>query len=603
MFNDNIFKNGKKLWSGFLEKWYIKNKDIDFKEKAEELNISPIISKVLINRGVIENFQIKKFLYGGLRDLDSNNSLLGADHAARIIRSKIENNKRIRIVGDYDVDGIMSVYILYKSLIHLGGIVDYVIPNRVDDGYGLNLSLVKEAKEEGIDTIITCDNGISAIEAGELAKGLGLTLIITDHHDLSFSQENGLRNYIYPKADVIVNPKNPECTYEFKYLCGAGVVYRLIEQLFKLYNISKKNLYKLLEYVAIATICDVVDLVDENRIIVKHGLELINKTENIGLEALIYESGIKDIISTYHIGFIIGPTFNASGRLDTAYLSLDLLLEEDRDLAKIKAKELREINEERKTMTTNGLDKVLEQIENSPIKDDKIIVVYEPSIHESIAGIIAGRVKDIYNRPTIVLTDGKDQIKGSARSIEEYNMFEELLKGKDLLGKFGGHPMAAGLSLKESNIDILREFLNNESKLDENALARKVYIDMALPIEYISYKNIEELKTLEPHGKGNAKPIFGDKGLKIDSAIKLGKNKNVLKLLLKTKKGFTIEGLIFSGMDDFENLIINSYGEIELENLYRGFNKEITIDILFYPSINEYMGKTSLQVIIQSFRI
>lgn len=586
-----------------MEKWFIKNKDVDFKKVARDLDISPIISKVLINRGISEGSEIKRFLYGDLSDLNSRSSLLGVNEAANFIKINIENSKRLRIVGDYDVDGIMSVYILYKSLKELGANVDYVIPNRIDDGYGITSSIVREAKRDGIDTIITCDNGISAFEAAELANELSIGLIITDHHDLTFIRDKESKTYLYPKADIIINPKNPECPYYFKSLCGAGVVYRLVEKLFEIFNQSIDDLYELLEYVAIATICDVVDLVDENRIIVKHGLSLINNTKNIGLKALIDESGIKDDIATYHIGFIIGPTFNASGRLDTAYMSLDLLLEDDRNEAIIKAKELRQINEERKSITSNGLKRVVDQIESGNIKDDKVLLIYDPSIHESVAGIIAGRVKDIYNRPTIVLTDGKEGIKGSGRSIEEYNMFEELIKCKRLLAKFGGHPMAAGLSLEKDNIEKLRKYLNEVTDLDDNDLVKKVYIDMALPIEYISYKNISDLKILEPHGKANSKPVFGDKQIEINRAFKLGKKKNVLKLALKTKNNSMIDGMIFNNLDEFEDSVISKYGENELNNLYKGLDNKIKIDILYYPSINEYMGRSSIQVVIQSFRI
>ncbi len=586
-----------------MEKSFIKNKDTDFKEIARKFDLNPVVSKILVNRDLTEQRDINNFLYGSLDDLYDPASLLGVVEGSKIITNKINEGKKIRIVGDYDVDGIMSVLILYKGLSRLGARVDYTIPDRVMDGYGINDDLVRKAKEDGIDTIITCDNGISAIDTVALAKELDLTIIITDHHDLPFIEEDGIKSYIYPEADTIINPKHPACSYPFKYLCGAAVAFKLIDYLYKIESIPQEERRELIEYVALATVCDVVDLVDENRIFVKYGLELLNNTQNIGLRALIEESRINGNLTGYHIGFVIGPTLNASGRLETAEKGLALLLEEDMDRASEMARELRAINEERKAITEEGLERVVDQIEGSDLINDKILLVYEPSIHESVAGIIAGRVKDIYNKPTFVLTDGREGVKGSGRSIEEYNMFEELTEGKDILKRFGGHPMAAGLSLDKENINNLRQILNNNTELSENDLIRKIYIDMALPIEYISYKQIGDLEVLEPFGKANPKPIFGDRKLTISKAFKLGANKNVLKLILKSSRGVSIEAMLFKEIEKFEEAIERKYGREALDDLYEGRINNITIDILYYPSINEYMGRKTLQVIIQGYRV
>lgn len=585
-----------------MEKWLIKNNNINFREIAEKLDINEIISKILVNRDINDLELIDRFLNTDIDRLYSPKLMKDLIKGGEILREKIDNKLPIRIVGDFDVDGVISVYIFFKTLKRFGAVVDYVIPDRVNDGYGINNAIVKKAKEDGIDTIITCDNGIAALDQVELAKDLGLNIIITDHHDLPFIEEYGQKKYLYPKADAIINPKQPECTYPFKSLCGAGVVFKLIEYLGEVYNTPKESIYGLLEYVAIATICDVVDLVDENRLMVKYGLELINSTENIGLKALIEESKLSKTIGVYHIGFVIGPIINASGRLDTAYAALDLLLSKDIQLAKSIASELRELNEERKHLTQMGIDNIIEKIEGSTLKEDKVLVIYEPNIHESVAGIIAGRIKDTYYKPTIVLTQGQQGVKGSARSIEEYNIFEELTQCKELLQRFGGHPMAAGLSLEEKDIEPLRKKLNSITTLTKEDLIRKIYIDMGLPLEYINYKLIEELEVLEPFGKGNPRPIFGERKLKIKRLFKLGANQNVIKAVLESQKGTTIEGILFNDVSAFEEGIILKYGACELEKLYKGIDNSVKVDIIYYPSINEYMGKVNIQIVIQNYR-
>lgn len=586
-----------------MEKWFIKNNGIDPLKVSKDLGISEIISKILINRELIDYKEITDFLNPKLEKFHSPLLMADLELGANILKEKIETNKKIRIVGDYDVDGVISVYILYTSLKELNANVDYIIPDRVQDGYGINNEIIEQAKKDGIDTIITCDNGISAVEQISKAKKLGLTVIVTDHHDLSYIEEDGVKKYITPEADAVINPKRLDCHYPFKKLCGAGVAYKLIEYLNSLFDIKLEETHLLLEFVAIATICDVVDLVDENRIIVKKGLELINSTKNIGLKNLIEESGIGDKnITVYHLGFVIGPTINASGRLDSAMIALDLLMCEDLNEANNMAKNLRSINEERKSMTQEGIDNIIDTIENSSMKKDKILVVYNPDIHESIAGIIAGRIKERYHMPTIVLTKGLEGIKGSGRSIDKYNMFEELTKVRDILNRFGGHPMAAGLSLNEDDIDSLRKQLNTLTTLSEDDMIPKIYIDMGLPIEYISYQLVEDLQALEPFGKGNPKPIFGEKSIKINRASILGASQNVLKLNLESKKGTLIEGMYFGDIEEFEIKLVEKYGKEELEKLYKGIKNNILIDIVYNPNINQYMGNSKLQLIIQNYR-
>lgn len=585
-----------------MEKWFIKNVKEDYRALIEKFGISDVVAKLLINRNVYEKKDVEVFLNPNMDNLESPLLMKDMSVATKILIDKIKSKKRIRIVGDFDVDGVMSVYILYKGLTELGAIVDYVIPDRVIDGYGINIDIIDAAKLDNIDTIITCDNGIAAIEQVAYAKKLGLTVIVTDHHDIPYKEVNGTISYLSSNADAIINPKRIDCEYPFKYLCGAGIVYKLVRHLFDLENKEMGDRY--LEFVAIATICDVVDLIGENRILVKKGLDALKYTKNIGLKALIDICGISEKeIGVYHIGFIIGPTINASGRLDTALYALRLLLTEDVVLSYEMAKDLKDLNEDRKTMTIEGVQLVINQIENKCMEKAKILLVFEPEIHESIAGIIAGRIKDKYNRPTIILTKGNEGVKGSARSIEGYNIFEELTKCKDLLNRFGGHPMAAGLSLEESNIDELRNRLNLYSNLSDEDFIPKIYIDMQLPIEYIKYKLIEDMELLEPFGKGNSKPLFGDKNLKIQKGSILGIKKNVLKLNLLSKTGIRIEGILFNEIDNFIETVEKKYGKIQLENMYRGIENNISVDILYYPDVNEYMGNKSLQVIIKNYRL
>lgn len=585
------------------EKWLLRNRKVDLKAMSEKYKISQLLCKLMVNRDIIDENIINSYINPVYKYLHSPKTMKDVVIAVDIIKRKIQENKKIRIIGDYDVDGIISVFILYTALKKCGANVDYEIPDRIKDGYGINENIVKVAYDEGVDTIITCDNGISAIDQIQYAKDLGLTVIVTDHHDVPFIEEDGVRTFLSSQADAIINPKQIECEYKFKSICGAGVAFKLMEALYEEIGMDKEECYKLIEFVAIATVCDVVDLIDENRIFVKNGLEMLNNSKNIGINALKKACGLEDKeITAYHLGFVIGPCLNASGRLDSAKKGLELLLMEDDEEAKNLAQEIVDLNDARKNMTKEGVDRAINIIDSTDINNDKILVVYIPDIHESLAGIVAGRVKEQYNKPTIILTKSEEGVKGSARSIEEYNMFEGLLACKELLDKFGGHPMAAGLSLQEDKVDELRIALNNKCELTDEDLTRKIMIDSSLPLEYLNLHLIEELNVLEPFGKGNSKPVFGVRDAKITRAMLLGKDKNVLKLKLLTNNNITIDAMIFNDLENFESKIIEKYGNEGLDNLYNKSNNNISMDFTFYPSINEWNGNKSIQIVVNGIR-
>lgn len=588
-----------------MEKWFIKNKKADFSLIGKQFGISEVLARLIINRGVRTREELEAYLAPDYSKLHDPLLLKDVDSATDLLIRKIKDKRKIRIVGDYDVDGVISTYILKRALDRCNANADYEIPDRIKDGYGINISIIEEAHRDHVDTIITCDNGIAAIEQIAYAKSLGMTVIITDHHDIPFSMEEGEKIYHVPKADAVINPKQINCDYPFKGICGATVAYKLIEVLYHKMNIPRGEAADLLEFVAVATVCDVMDLIDENRIIVKIGLEKIKSTNNLGLKALIHENQLEESqINTYHLGFIIGPCINASGRLESAKIGLKMLLSPTRDEAVSYAQQLKKLNEERKEMTNRGVEDAVRMIENTGIKKDKVLVVYLNDCHESIAGIIAGRIKDKYNKPTIILTKGETGAKGSARSIEEYNMFEELSLCKGLLEKFGGHPMAAGLSLKEENIDLLREQLNQNTSLTEEDFARKITFDMVLPFQRVNVMLIEEFSRLEPFGKGNVKPLFAMKNIKIIKGIKLGQNKNVLKLSVSEdgKARFRYSALLFFDVPAFEEEIVRIYGQKQLDKLYEGADNDIIMDIIYYPDINEYNGYKNIQFIIQNYR-
>lgn len=578
-----------------MQKWVVAAKKADFQAIAQKFGIDPVTARLMRNRDVEGDGAIREYLFGGLLELKDPHLLKGCGEAVAILKGKIEKEKPIRIIGDYDIDGVCSTYILFKALRRCGARVDFEIPDRMKDGYGINEHLIRYAHDEGIDTIITCDNGIAAVDQIAEAKRLGMTVVVTDHHEV---QDR------IPPADAIVDPKQEGCAYPFKGICGAVVAMKVMQCLYEAEGIPAEEIYDFLEEAAIATIGDVMDLKDENRILVREGLKKLNRTENVGLSALIDAAGLtgKDI-GSYHIGFVLGPCINASGRLDTAKRALALLLEEDPARAARLAAELKGLNDERKDMTARGVEAAVRMIEDGPLKNDRVLVIYLPDCHESIAGIIAGRIRERYYRPTIVITDSVDGIKGSGRSIEAYNMFEELMKCKELFTKFGGHPMAAGLSMEKGMDGVLRERLNAQTTLTAEELTEKVVIDVAMPIDYITERLIGEISVLEPFGKGNTKPVFAEKGLSVLFARVLGKNRNVLKMQVRNVRGCVMDALYFGDPDEARDRIEGWFGAQETEKLFQGRENGVKLSMLYYPSVNEFRGNRTVQIIVQAFRL
>ncbi len=578
------------------ENWFIKNKKGNFSLIGNEYHIDPVIAQLIVNRGVNNKEEMEQYLNPSQKDMHNPLLMKDLEKSCEILKEKIKDGKKIRIIGDYDVDGVMATYISVTGLRNCGAQVDYEIPDRIKDGYGINIEIVKKAVLEGVDTIFTCDNGIAAREPIAYAKEKGLTVIVTDHHDIPM--EDGI-----PGADAVVNPKQEDCSYPYKGICGAVVAYKLIEVLYDKFLVERKNVYELLEYAAIATVCDVMDLQKENRAIVKFGIAHFEDTKNLGLQALQEECGLLGkSINAYHFGFVIGPCINASGRLESAQLSLMLLLSKDREEAVRLAKKLKSLNDERKSMTEENLQAAIEMVENSSLIDDKVLVVYRKDCHESLAGIIAGRLRERYNKPAIVITKTEHGAKGSGRSIEEYHMFQELSKCSDILLKFGGHPMAAGLSLMEDHVDELRRRLNETTTLTKDDLIRKVSFDMVLPLEKIGVPLIRQMECLEPYGKGNEKPYFVLKNVEFVSAQILGINQNVLKCTLRTNsaKGM-YTGMIFQNINGFREAVEEKYGNSSFDDLLAR-KKSIYMDIVFNLNINEYNGLESAQLIINNFR-
>lgn len=567
-------------------KWMVYAKKADFKQIASEYGIDQVLARIIRNRDICGSKDIDMYLNGNLNDIHNPHSMKDADKFVDIITKKIEEHKPVRIIGDYDIDGICSIYILFCGLKAAGADVDYVVPHRINDGYGINEHLIDNAINEGIDTIVTCDNGIAAYNQVRYAKDNGITMIVTDHHDVPFEIKDDKKVYIVPPADAVINPKQADCDYPFKLLCGAGVAYKLISLLYDRLGLDKKELEDYIEFMAIATVGDIVDLIDENRIVVKYGLKHIAHTKNTGLRALIEECQL-DInnISSYHIGFVIGPCLNASGRLDTARQPIELMLCKDNEKAHNMAKELIALNNERKSMTEQETHKAIELVENTGLLKDRVLVIYLKDCHESIAGIIAGRIKERYYRPTFVITNAEDGAKGSGRSIEGYNMYEEINKCKNVLTKYGGHPMAAGLSLAISDIDIFRKMLNDNAILTDEDLIPKMWIDVPMPVSYANIRLVNQLKLLEPFGKGNEKPVFADRNLYVKTASVIGKNKNVLRCQLETEDGTYVPAVQFG---------INNIDDIPRAGM--------RISIIYYPDINTFNGIMSLQIIIKEWK-
>lgn len=581
------------------EKWMLQTKKADFGEIAKKFNINPIVARVIRNRDVVGDKEIEEYLNTNIDTLSSPWLFKDMDKAVDILKIKINGKNKIRIISDYDVDGICSGYILNKALSELGADVDVVVPHRVNDGYGINESLIQDAKDAGIDTIVTCDNGIAASEQVDFAKELGMTVVITDHHEVPFVEEDGEKKYIVPNADAVVNHKQSTCEYPFKDLCGAMVAYQLMRALYESMGQNQKNLESLLVYGAMATVCDVVPLRGENRTIVKTGLELIKTTKDVGLNALMDACGInKESIGSYHFGFILGPCLNASGRLDTAKRAVDLLNETDSEKALADAKKLKSLNDERKDITEQGAK---EAIDMAREMKDKILVLYLPNCHESVAGIIAGRVKEFFNKPSIVLTDAEDCVKGSGRSIDEYDMFENLSQVKDLFLKFGGHKMAAGLSIEKQNIEELRTRLNENCTLTEEDLMKKIEVDSELPFKFATFGLVNDLKKLEPFGVGNKKPIFAGKDIQINRIKILGKEGKAIRLEMTDDSGFKTQGIMFNKSKRFMKFLSDKFGQDEIDKAMEGVTNEIKLMLLYYPNINEFNGRQYLQLIIESF--
>ena len=546
---------------------------------------------------------IEKYLNGTIADLYDGMLMKDMDKAVAVLGEKIKENAKIRIIGDYDIDGIQSTYILLEGFRMLGADVDSDIPDRMKDGYGLNRNLIDRALEADVDTIITCDNGIAAAEEIAYAKSMGMTIVVTDHHEVPYTEIGAGRRYILPEADAVVDPKQEDCTYPFKGLCGAAVAYKLVEALMEAMGKDAEDADYLMENVAIATIGDVMDLVDENRIFVKQGLDMLKRTENLGLKALMECTGVNvDKLSPYHIGFVIGPCMNASGRLDTAKRALELLEAKKVAEADLLAGDLKALNDSRKDMTAQAVEEAFIQVENSELKDADVLVVYLPECHESLAGIVAGRIREKYYRPVFVLTKGAEGLKGSGRSIETWHMYEGLNRVKHLLSKFGGHKMAAGLSMPEENLEQFRKEINEKSGITPEDLNEKIAIDMQLPFECVNEKFIGELAVLEPFGKGNARPVFAERQVQVESARILGKNKNVLKLQVKDLHGTRMDAMYFGDVNTFVEYVREKFGDIACECLLHGHGHGIVMAFTYYPDINEYQGVRTPQIVIQNYK-
>ena len=569
-----------------MEKWMVYNKKADFQKIGSEFGIDPVIARLIRNRDIQDMKEIRSYLYGTLAEIPSPWKMKDMERAVQILQKKITQKKKIRIIGDYDIDGVTATCILLKGLKRLKANVDTYIPDRVKDGYGMHEQLIDKALEDGIDTILTCDNGIAAAAEIEYAKKEGLTVIVTDHHDIPFRDTEDGRIWIIPKADAVVNPKQNDCLYPNKNICGAVVAWKLIWALYERLGIDSDEIWDFLELAAIATVGDVMDLQGENRIIVKKGLKKLSSTSFEGLKALICVNNLEGAeITAYHVGFVIGPCINASGRLDTAARSLELLLADNMEDAMKLADDLYDLNQSRKAMTEQEKEQAIQSIEENNLGKDRVLVVYLPDCHESLAGIIAGRIREAYNKPVFVLTKGADGVKGSGRSIEAYSMYEELVKCSDLLTQFGGHPMAAGLSMEEKNVELFRRRLNDNCTLTEQDLIPKIMIDVPMPISYLSKKLTEQLKVLEPFGKGNSKPLFAQKNLRAVGIRVLGRNRNVAKMLLIDENGIKMDAVYFGEAQEFVDFV----------------QAHDTISVTYYPEINVFQGRENLQVVIKNY--
>lgn len=569
-----------------MERWVVAAKRADFAAIGKEFGIDPVIARLIRNRDVQDKEEIRRYLHGTVEELASPHLMKDVDKAVEILRNKIKEKKQIRIIGDYDIDGVVSTFILIKGLKRVGAYADTYIPDRVADGYGIHEHLIEKAEADGIDVIVTCDNGIAAYNEIAMAKRKGMTVIVTDHHEIPYKETENGRELIFPPADAIINPKQPDCKYPEKRLCGAVVALKLVTALYEACGIPERELEDFIELGAIATVGDVMDLQGENRILVKEGLKRLSRTSNKGLRELIRANGLEDgEITAYHVGFVLGPCINASGRLDTAARSLKLLCAETEEEAAKLAGDLTALNQSRKALTEEGKEEAIRIVEETEIGQDRVLVIFLPDCHESLAGIIAGRIREKYNKPVFVLTKGETLVKGSGRSIESYSMFEELVKCGDLMEQYGGHPMAAGLSIREENVEEFRKRLNENCTLTEKDLMPKILIDVPMPVSYINKELVNEISLLEPFGKGNAKPLFAQKGLHVLSSRVLGKNRNVAKLQLSDHTGCVVEAVYFGEADEFVNAVKESS----------------SISVTYYPEINRYQGRENLQIVIRNY--
>lgn len=588
-----------------MAKWMVSAKKADFAKIAEMFHIDPVIARIMRNRDIETMEQIDRFLHGTPDDMHSPHLLKDVDKAARILQEQIDSGKRIRVIGDYDIDGVCAAYILVTGLELSGARADVVIPHRIQDGYGLNDDMITKAKEDGIDTILTCDNGIAAKDQIAYAKSLGMTVVVTDHHEVPYEiAQDGVRTECPPPADAVVDPKQNACGYPFDGICGAVVAYKLIQVLFELIPVDQggTKLQELLAFAAFATVGDVMALTDENRIIVREGLKLIAKSANTGMQALITVNGLQNKpLSAYHIGFVLGPCLNATGRLDTAYRALRMFRTDDQAEAVTIAGELKELNDSRKNMTLLGVRQAVQMIEESPLRDDKVLVVYLPECHESLAGIIAGRLRERYYKPAFVLTKAEEGVKGSGRSIEAYHMYDKMSECKELYTKYGGHKMAAGVSMPEENVESFRAYLNAHCDLTEEDLEEKIHIDVPMPMSYVTADFVRQLSVLEPFGNGNPKPVFAQRNVKLIKGRILGKNSNVGKYTVEDEQGGRYEMMYFGNMETWHTFLTEGFGQEAYDRLYRGDGGDICIHVIYYPDLNVYQGRESLQMIMQDY--
>ena len=579
------------------------NKGADFKGIGNKFHIDPVTARIIRNREVIGDEEIHSFLAGTLQELPDVHLMQDLDLLVELLDQKINEKAKIRIIGDYDIDGVMSSYILYRALTRCGAQGDVAIPNRITDGYGLNRNLITEALECGVDTILTCDNGIAAIEEIAYAKEAGMTVLVTDHHEIPFKDVDGERIYMRSEADAIVNPHQKTCTFPYKDLCGAGVAWAVIVAVYEKNNIEQREVEDLLEFVAFATVGDIMSLTGLNRILVKEGLKRIHHTTNIGMRALVSQCELlPEQIDTYHFGFVLGPCINAAGRLDTARRALRLFISESPEEAAEIADELVVLNEERKEMTRQGVEEAKQLVEEGGYEKDPVLILYLPDVHESIAGIIAGRIREYYYRPTFILTKAEDGVKGSGRSTEEYSMYEQMCKCSNLLTKFGGHPMAAGLSLPEENVEIFRKQMNENCPFRAEEIVQTIHIDVPMPVDYVTNALVEEFSILAPFGKDNPKPVFADRNLKISRMWVIGKNQNVLRMTLVSEQGRPLSAIYFGDIEAMRTYLVEQYGTQEVEKAFHGRENNMQISIVYSPKINTYKDSETLQFEIQYYR-